>query len=171
VTSPSIVTNGHTSRLPEGEVRAFTASVQLGTDLQRVLADLIELHLQGKQGHWNVVGANFRDVHLQLDELVDVAREASDTIAERMRALCAVPDGRSETIAATTTLPNYPAGEQNSATVVDLITNRIHAAVATIRSVHDAVDAEDPSTSDLLHQIIDSLEKLAWMIDSENRKG
>ncbi len=135
-----------------------------------MLVDLIELHLQGKQAHWNVVGTNFRDLHLQLDELVDVAREASDTIAERMRALYAVPDGRSDTVAATTSLPLYPAGEQNTTDVVDLITTRVYAAVATIRSVHDAVDAEDPSTSDLLHQIIDSLEKLAWMINSENRK-
>jgi starvation-inducible DNA-binding protein len=35
----------------------------------------------------------FRDLHLQLDEIVDAARQASDTIAERMRALNAVPDG------------------------------------------------------------------------------
>jgi starvation-inducible DNA-binding protein len=39
-----------------------------------------------------------------------------------------------------------------------------------VRAVHDDVDAEDPSTADLLHQIIDSLEKLAWMITVENRK-
>jgi starvation-inducible DNA-binding protein len=45
-----------------------------------------------------------------------------------------------------------------------------YATVDTIRDVHDAVDAVDPSTSDLLHEIIDSLEKLAWMIKSENRK-
>ena len=36
--------------------------------------------------------------------------------------------------------------------------------------VHDAVDAEDPSTADILHQLIDGLEKLAWLIKSENRK-
>ncbi len=53
---------------------------------------------------------------------------------------------------------------------MDLITTRIHSAVATIRTVHDAVDAEDPSTSDLLHAIIDTLEKLAWLVKSENRK-
>ncbi len=47
-----------------------------------------------------MVGTNFRDLHLQLDELVDFAREASDTIAERMRALDAIPDGRSDTVAA-----------------------------------------------------------------------
>jgi len=148
----------------------FTASAELAADLQRVLVDLIELQLQGKQAHWNVVGTNFRDLHLQLDELVDAAREASDTIAERMRALDAVRDGRSDTVAATTSLPQFPAGEQNTADVVDLVTSRVYAAVDTARNVHDDVDAADPSTADLLHQIIDALEKLAWMIKAENRK-
>jgi starvation-inducible DNA-binding protein len=159
-----------TSRRDEGAVRNFQASPQLAADLQRVLADLIELHLQGKQAHWNVVGQNFRDLHLQLDELVDAAREASDTIAERMRALDTVPDGRSDTITATTSLAQFPAGEQSTAEVVDLITVRIYAAVHSIRAVHDAVDAVDPSTTDLLHAIIDTLEKLAWMVKAENRK-
>ena len=87
-----------------------------------------------------------------------------------MRALDAVPDGRSDTVAATTTLPRFPANEVNTGDVVDLITTQTYAVVDTIRDVHDAVDADDPSTSDLLHEIIDSLEKLAWMIKSENRK-
>ena len=168
------MTNTATSQINnhrrDDEVRNFEASPQLTAHLQRVLVDLIELHIQGKQAHWNVVGANFRDLHLQLDEVVDAAREASDTIAERMRALDVVPDGRSDTVAATTTLPQFPAFEQNTADVVDLTTARVYATVDTLRAVHDDVDAEDPSTADLLHQIIDSLEKLAWMIKSENRK-
>ncbi|BBX02163.1 DNA starvation/stationary phase protection protein [Mycolicibacterium moriokaense] len=159
-----------TNRRSETDVTEFQASAELSANLQRVLVDLIELHLQGKQAHWNVVGTNFRDLHLQLDELVDFAREASDTVAERMRALSAVPDGRSDTVAASTTLPQFPAYEHNTGEVVDLITARTYAAVDTIRSVHDAVDAEDPSTADILHQLIDGLEKLAWLIKSENRK-
>lgn len=148
----------------------FKASQQLADHLQQLHVDLIDLHLQGKQAHWNVVGTNFRDLHLQLDELVDFAREASDTVAERMRALDALPDGRSDTVAAGTTLPQFPPFEHSTGEVVDLITARIYAAVDTIRSVHDAVDAEDPSTADILHQLIDGLEKLAWLIKSENRK-
>jgi starvation-inducible DNA-binding protein len=144
------------ARRTEAEIQGFVASTELSANLQRVLVDLIELHLQGKQAHWNVVGTNFRDLHLQLDELVDFAREGSDTIAERMRALDAVPDGRSDTVAATTTLPEFPAYE--------------HSTVDTLRTVHDAVDAEDPSTADILHGLIDGLEKLAWLIKSENRK-
>ncbi|ULN38705.1 DNA starvation/stationary phase protection protein [Mycolicibacterium smegmatis] len=158
------------ARRTESDIQGFHATPEFGGNLQKVLVDLIELSLQGKQAHWNVVGSNFRDLHLQLDELVDFAREGSDTIAERMRALDAVPDGRSDTVAATTTLPEFPAFERSTADVVDLITTRINATVDTIRRVHDAVDAEDPSTADLLHGLIDGLEKQAWLIHSENRK-
>lgn len=162
--------NMGTQRRTDTDVHGFQASAELSKNLQRVLVDLIELHLQGKQAHWNVVGTNFRDLHLQLDEVVDFAREASDTVAERMRALWAVPDGRSDTVTVSTTLPQFPPYEHSTDEVVDLITDRIYAAVDTLRNVHDAVDAEDPSTADILHQLIDGLEKLAWLIKSENRK-
>src|SRR3984957_18653815 len=161
----------HGNRRYADEIHNFTASPELAANLQRVLVDLVELHLQGKQAHWNVIGANFRDLHLQLDDLVDFAREASDTIAERMRALDAVPDGRSDTVAATTSLPRFPANEQSTTEVVGRITTRIYATVNTIRTVHDAVDSDDPATADILHTQIDALEKLAWLIKSENRKA
>jgi len=149
----------------------FDAPDSLTTDLQKILVDLIELHLQGKQAHWNLVGTNFRDLHLQLDDIVDSAREASDTIAERMRALDAVPDGRSDTVVASKTVPALSPGEHSTTETVDMMTTRIYAVVETMRTVHDAVDAADPSTADLLHAIIDDLEKQAWMLKSENRKA
>ncbi|MBZ4518154.1 DNA starvation/stationary phase protection protein, partial [Mycobacterium avium subsp. hominissuis] len=71
------ITHRRDNRRFADDIRNFTASPQLAVNLQRVLVDLVELHLQGKQAHWNVIGSNFRDLHLQLDELVDAAREAS----------------------------------------------------------------------------------------------
>jgi len=159
------------NRRAEDTASAFVGSSGLAERLQRVLVDMIELHLQGKQAHWNVMGPNFRDLHLQLDEIVDVAREASDTIAERMRALHATPDGRSDTVAATTTLPAFPAGEQSTADVARAVTDRLHTAAATLRAVHDDVDAEDPTSADLLHAILEDLEKQAWMLSAEVRNG
>lgn len=137
--------------------------------MQRVLVDLIELAGQGKQAHWNIVGRNFRDLHRHLDEIIEAARGFSDEVAERMRALHAVPDGRSDTVASTTTLPEFPAGEVNTSDAVDLVTVRIEAAVGTIREVHDAVDEEDPTSADILHTIIEELEQHAWMVSAENR--
>ena len=147
----------------------FDAPPSLPENLQRVLVDLIELHLQGKQAHWNVVGTNFRDLHLQLDEIVDTAREASDTIAERIRALNAVPDGRSDIVTASTTLPPSPRPSRPPPTPSTSSPPR-STPQSTVRTVHDEVDAADPSSADLLHNIIDDLEKAAWMVKSENRK-
>jgi starvation-inducible DNA-binding protein len=164
-------TTAVTNRRTIDGVHVFQAPDTLVQNLQKVLVDLIELHLQGKQAHWNLVGTNFRDLHLHLDDIVDVAREGADTIAERMRALDAVPDGRTDIVAATTSVPAVPAGLMGTADTVDIITERIYATVDTVRTVHDEVDAADPSSADLLHGIITDLEKQAWMLKSENGKA
>ncbi len=147
----------------------FHASAILGANLQRVLVDLVALHLYGKQAHWNIVGKNFRDLHLQLDEIVDLAREQSDTIAERMRALDVIPDAGPKTVCAQATLTDFGADEVDTTEAVDKITLMLRETAATVRAVHDDVDREDPTTADLLHTIIHDLEKQAWMISSENR--
>jgi len=85
-----------------------------------------------------------------------------------MRSLDAVPDGRSDTVVATTTVPAIPPGFVGATETVDVITNRIYAVLGTMRTVHDDVDDADPSTADLLHAIIDDLEKEAWLLKSEN---
>nr|WP_254367680.1 DNA starvation/stationary phase protection protein [Microbacterium sp. NC79] len=138
-------------------------------NLQAVLVDLLDLQLQGKQAHWNVVGRNFRDTHRQLDDIIEAAREFSDTVAERMRALHAVPDGRTATVAKTTSLPAFPAGEVDTSETIDLITQLLDKTVATMRDVHDAVDEEDPTSADILHAIIEKLEQFSWMVSAENR--
>jgi starvation-inducible DNA-binding protein len=148
---------------------AFKADEQLAANLQKVAVDLINLHIVGKQAHWNVVGKNFRDLHLQLDELVEAAREFSDDISERMRSIYVTPDGRASTIAKTTSIAEFPEGEVDTAETVDLIVAAIYATAGTIREVHDDVDEADPTTADLLHGFLERLEQLAWMIEAENR--
>ena len=148
---------------------AFQASQQLGDNLQQMLVDLTDLHLQGKQAHWNVVGKNFRDLHLQLDEIVDGARAFGDDVAERMRALYVTPDARAATVAHQSSLAAFPATEVDTAETVDLIVGALYGVSATARRIHDEVDAEDPTTADLLHTIIERVEQLAWMVDAENR--
>jgi starvation-inducible DNA-binding protein len=157
-----------TRRLAHDQDRAL-ASRQLGANLQAVLVDLVELHLQAKQAHWNVVGPDFVSVHELLDAVVDTARDRADLFAERMRALQAVPDGRTDTVARTTTLPPISAGEAGTRDHALAIAGRIATCVRTMRGVHDAVDAEDPATADLLHGAIDDLEKHAWMLTATAR--
>lgn len=147
----------------------FRASATLRDNLQQVLADLLELQLQGKQAHWNIVGTNFRDTHLQLDDIVVAARRLADTVAERMRALHALPDGRSATVAKSTTLTEFPAGEVSTSKAVDLVTERLESVAASVRDVHDAVDEEDPTSADILHAVLHEIEQFAWMVSAEKR--
>ncbi|MCU1548242.1 MAG: DNA-binding ferritin-like protein (oxidative damage protectant) [Arthrobacter sp.] len=146
------------------------ASPTLTNNMQAVLADLIQLHVQGKQAHWNIVGTNFRDLHLQLDEIVEAARGFADETAERMRALHAVPDGRSSTVAKSTSLTEFPGGLIATKDAVERIVSALEAVVGTARKVHDEVDEEDPTSADLLHAIIEKLEQFAWMVNAENMK-
>src|ERR1700727_2134687 len=115
----------------------FVASAALAADLQAVLVDLLELQNQAKQAHWNLVGPHFRSIHLEFDEIVDMVRENADTIAERMRALQGVPDGRTRTVVDTTTLEAFPAGEIGVDRACAVIAERILDAVNVIRAVHD----------------------------------
>lgn len=146
------------------------ASPTLTNNLQAVLTDLIELHIQGKQAHWNIVGTNFRDLHLQLDEIVDAARQFADDTAERMRALHALPDGRSSTVSGSTSLAPFPEGLISTKDAIERIVAALEAAVGTMRKVHDEVDEEDPTSADLLHEFILKLEQFAWMVNAETLK-
>ena len=147
------------------------ASPTLTANCQAVLVDLIELHVQGKQAHGNSVGTNFRDLHLQLDEIIDAARAFADDMAERMRALHALPDGRSSTVSKSTSLGEFPAGLINTKDAIDKIVAALEAAVGTMRKVHDEVDEEDPTTADLLHEFIAKFEQYAWMVNAETMRA
>ena len=150
--------------------QGFCGSAPLQESLQRVLVDLVELALQGKQTHWNLVGPNFRDLHLQLDEIVLAARTFADVVAERMRSLHLLPDARTRTIASTSTLPALAAGELLTTEAVDAVTERLDRVAATAREVHDQVDEEDPTSADILHDILSRIEQLSWMVSAQNRR-
>ncbi len=160
---------GVTETKLENAESGFTASSTLSDNLQRVVVDLIALQLVGKQAHWNIVGPNFRDLHLNLDELVEVAEHGTDEVAERMRALHATVDGRPAVVAATNTLPEFPDGEVLTHEAIDRIVASIDAVAGTMRAVHDQVDSEDPTTADILHTYIQQLEQQAWFISAETR--
>lgn len=147
----------------------FKAPTELAKALQKVLVDFIALQLVAKQAHWNVVGHNFRDLHLALDEVVGVARVGSDTVAERLRALHVAPDGRPSVVALQTSLKEFPDGEISTHDGIRLMVQEIETTVKTMRDVHDVVDEADPTSADILHEFIAQLEQHAWFLSAELR--
>ncbi|MBA4023659.1 MAG: DNA starvation/stationary phase protection protein [Gordonia sp.] len=134
-----------------------------GKALQDTVVDLIDLSLIAKQAHWNVVGQQFRSVHLELDELVTAARDFTDAAAERATAIGVSPDGRSETVAKTAGTKGFGAGWTKDVDVVTAIVANIKTVVDGLRRRIEVTEKADPVTQDLLISIAARLEQLHWM--------
>lgn len=138
-----------------------------GEALQGALVDLIDLSLVAKQAHWNLTGRNFKVVHEHLDEVVDLARQGTDDVAERAIAIGANPDGRARTVADRTALPQLEAGYLADDKVVAAVTDTLAQIIGRFRERVAATDEPDPVTQDLLISITASLEKQHWMFQAQ----
>ncbi|MFJ9058297.1 MULTISPECIES: DNA starvation/stationary phase protection protein [unclassified Streptomyces] len=140
----------------------------VGDALQGALVDLVDLSLVAKQVHWNVVGPRFRSVHLQLDEVVDTARQHSDTVAERASAVGVNPDGRSRTLAKTTAIDVVPDGWIKDVDAVRVLVDALRVVIDRMRERIDATGEPDPVSQDILITLTADLEKHAWMFQAES---
>ncbi len=135
--------------------------------LAACLLDLIDFALQGKQLHWNVVGQNFRSIHLQLDEVIASARDASDDVAERIVTLARPASGRAVTVAEGTRLPVCPVGLLTVAHVVPLLAERLEKCIHGMREGIEVTGKIDAVSEDVLIQHCRVLEKHLWMVQAQ----
>jgi starvation-inducible DNA-binding protein len=135
----------------------------VGAILQSTLADLIDLSLLGKQAHWNVVGRDFRSVHLHLDELVAAARQYVDDVAERAAAIGVSPNGKARTVGESSGLPDFPSGWTSDTDTIAAIVAILAELVKRLRARIDETDKADLVTQDLLIEISRKIEEQYWM--------
>ncbi len=140
----------------------------VGEALQGALVDLIDLSLLAKQVHWNVIGPRFRTIHLQLDEVVETARNASDTVAERAAAIGVTPDGRPLTVSKTSGIDTVTDGWIKDSDVVDAMVNALDSIITRMRERIAATDDADLVSQDIIMGITADLEKHHWMFQAEN---
>jgi starvation-inducible DNA-binding protein len=141
-----------------------------GMVLQATLVDLIDLSLIAKQAHWNVAGPNFRSAHLQLDELVDAARQYVDDVAERANAIGISPNGKAKTVVESSGMPDYPDNWQSVESTVAAVVNILGEMIKRLRKRIDETDKSDLVTQDLLIAIAQELEKQHWMWQAQTAK-
>lgn len=132
--------------------------------LQATLVELIDLSLQAKQAHWNVVGPTFAPVHAFLDALTAEYRDWYDTVAERLTALGGSPDGRSATVAGSTPLPSLPAGPIEDRAALAAFDERVTIVAANVRRRAEELSELDVATQDVLIEVLRGLEKQRWML-------
>ncbi|MGH0035414.1 MAG: Dps family protein [Myxococcota bacterium] len=131
--------------------------------LQGTLVDLIDLGLQAKQAHWNVVGPRFRSVHLQLDDLAEITHRFSDRIGERIVTLGEPAEGSARAVDHQSKLDPMPAEFTKDGRVVELMIERLAGVCTRIRQDLEGLGSRDPVGHDLLVECLGKLEEQMWM--------
>lgn len=134
--------------------------------LAHLLADTYLLYLKTQNFHWNVKGPNFPIYHKMFEEQYEQLAEATDLLAERMRALeVSAPASFSKFLQLTSLDEaghNLNAEEMLKALLID------HESIArTIAKLFEvAEECGDEVTFDLFIQRKTEHDKTAWMLRS-----
>jgi starvation-inducible DNA-binding protein len=137
---------------------------KIAAELQPVLADLIDLSLQGKQAHWNVIGPFFQSVHEQMDKIVDDARGWGDEVAERIIAVGATASGQVDDVAKISSLDPLPQGILGDQQALALVAQKVQTVASRARTAMERLGDIDLVSQDLITGIVAGLEKHLWML-------
>lgn len=142
---------------------------ELVPELQSCLCTLIDLSLQLKQAHWNLLGDRFLSFHEQLDTIIETTRKASDDVAERIATLNIAADGRAATVSAHSSLSDFPEGRHHVDRAVTIVADRLANGIQRLRQSIKVAGETDPITEDLLIGISRAIEKHLWMVQSQEQ--
>jgi DNA-binding ferritin-like protein len=141
-------------------------AAQIVEALNTDLADAYVLYHQLHKHHWNVEGAEFRDIHIFLQEAYEEVEEAADELAERLQAIGGVPHASMSALSAAATV------EPEDEDVYDIRTsfeNDLEIYGDIVESYREHIElAEglgDHATAQMLREQLEDLEEHAHVID------
>lgn len=155
--------------------RMFDTNIDIQADARRELvdmlnqqlADVITLHSQTKQAHWNIKGANFFQLHELYDALAGDIFGYIDDTAERVTALGGTALGTTELAANATSLPAYPLERISGVDTLKLLIERYSMMAASVRQgIARASELDDPTTEDLLTEMSRVLDEKLYFLES-----
>lgn len=132
--------------------------------LQTTLTELQQLQLQLKQAHWNVSGTLFYPLHLLLQEHYEGVAKYADMTAERLQSIGVSSDGRANTIIRNSRIPEYPGGFTDDAQVIQWFAKYYKTTSDEIGEGIKATNDSDPSTSNLLQEVQNVIDKYQWQM-------
>lgn len=138
--------------------------------LNDLLADHFTLLLKTWQFHWNVVGDSFGSYHEAMLKLYEAEIERVDDVAERIRALGERPLGSMEAMLSHNRISEFSMKEAvpQAIDMWKIIRDDWDNVIRTIRDTHKQIPEDDLATLNFLEDMIESMEKEAWMIRSYN---
>jgi starvation-inducible DNA-binding protein len=136
--------------------------------LNNDLADAYLLLVKTKKYHWDVVGPQFRSLHMLWEEHYQTLTTNIDSIAERVRALGGFPVSTMEGFLKLTSLKENP---ENLPLATQMVSKLVDDHEQVIRNLREHIDAcgdkfHDEGTADFLTGLMEGHEEMAWMLRS-----
>lgn len=141
--------------------------------LNGLLADHFTLLLKTWQFHWNVKGSSFGSYHEAMLKLYEAEIERVDDVAERIRTLGGRPLGSMEAMLQTNHIQEYEMSQPlpPDMEMWKIISDDWETVIRRIREIYEQVPPTDNGTLNFLDDMIEAMEKEAWMNRSYNEKA
>lgn len=134
--------------------------------LASVLADTYALTAQTHLAHWNVEGKNFFSLHKAFDEQYNELFEATDEIAERIRALGGLAPGGLKLLSELSNIKEMQPTTDAGTLINGLIAGHEAVVKDLVATRELAGELNDKETEDLCIGRIQSHQKVIWMLKS-----
>ena len=139
---------------------------EIAKSLNSLLADEHVLYIKTRKAHWNVEGPDFLTIHRFFEEQYKQLEEIIDDIAERIRTIGHYAEATLASFLAETHLSEGSRGKNDSAGFMKSLLGDHETIIIHLRENIDRFDEEwkDKGTSDFITGLMETHEKMAWML-------
>jgi starvation-inducible DNA-binding protein len=144
------------------EANRQSVSVQLA----KLLADEFVLYTKTRNAHWNVEGPDFHSMHLFFESQYNQLDEIMDSVAERIRTIGHYAPATLKSFLSLTHLTEYTENKNDSFGFIKELLADHESIIEFIRGNINSFANEfnDAGTSDYVTGLMETHEKLAWML-------
>ena len=141
------------------------------TELNKLLSDYQLYYQKLRNFHWNILGKNFFDLHIQFEEMYNDAKLKIDEVAERIVTLNYHPlSNLSDYLKTAEVKESNPL--KTDVEMVEMLMKDQLIIIGQFRKViKKANEAEDEGTIDLIGAYLREMEKTHWMLNAWRKKS
>lgn len=138
--------------------------------LNAVLADTFVLYFKTHAYHWNIEGVHFKQFHEMFEEQYTEMWQATDILAERIRALGAYAPCNYDSLKKHATLTSAKSEKLDAMKMVDdLVADHEKISEIIADAIEKASEVGDEVTADILIGRQTEHDKTAWMLKSTTK--
>jgi starvation-inducible DNA-binding protein len=141
-------------------------SVKVADALNKLLSDEHVLYIKTRNAHWNVEGPDFAAVHKFFENQYGQLDEIIDLVAERIRAIGHYTEGTMSNFLKLTQLSEKTRENNDSQSYIKDLLSDHEAVIIELRENINrfAKDHHDLGSSDFITGLMETHEKMAWML-------